>query len=116
MNYMETQVEEKGDIVVVRVEGRLDAASSPQLELKINSIIDQGHFKIIMDLSGVEYLSSAGMRLLLAASKKLKHLEGKLVACSISDEVMKVVKMAGFHQVVEFYSNEDECLTHLVNT
>lgn len=113
---METQVEEKGDVVVVRVEGRLDAASSPQLEEKINAIIDQGHFKLILNLSGVEYLSSAGMRLLLAASKKLKHLEGKLVACSLSDDVMEVIKMAGFQQVVEFYPNEDESLTHLVNS
>ena len=113
---MEIEVEEKGDVIVVRVEGRLDAASSPQLETKINSIIDQGHFKLIMNLSGVEYLSSAGMRLLLSVSKKLKHLEGKLVACSVSDEVMEVIKMAGFQQVIQFYLSEDESLTHLVST
>lgn len=112
---METQVEQKGDVVVVRVDGRLDAASSPQLEQKILAIIEQGHFKIVLNLIGVEYLSSAGMRLMLSISKRLKNLEGKIVACSLSDEVMEVIKMAGFHQVLEFYPNEEESLTHLVS-
>jgi len=110
---MEAEVEEKGDVVVVRVHGRLDAASSPQLEKKINSIIDSGHFKLILNFSGVEYLSSAGMRLMLSVSKKLKHLEGKVVACSLNDEVMEVVKMAGFHQILELYSTEEEGFGHL---
>lgn len=110
---MEAQVEEKGDVVVVRIQGRLDAASSPQLEKKVNAIIDSGHFKIILNFAGVEYLSSAGMRLMLSVSKKLKHLEGKVVACSINDDVMEVVKMAGFHQVLELYPTEEECFNHL---
>jgi len=112
---METQVEQKGDVVVVRVEGRLDAASSPQLEQKIMAIIDQGHFKIVLNLQGVEYLSSAGMRLMLSVSKKLKHLEGKLVVCNLGDDVMQIIRMAGFHQVLDFYPNEEVSLTHLVS-
>ena len=110
---MDVVVEEKGEIIIVRVKGRLDAASSPQLEQKINSIIDGGHFKILLDFSSVEYLSSAGMRLMLSVSKKLKSLEGKVVACSLNDEVMEVIKMAGFNQVIEFYPNEADSLAHL---
>ena len=110
---METQVEEKGDVVVVRVEGRLDAASSPQLEKKINAIIDSGHFKLLLDFANVEYLSSAGMRLMLSVSKRLKSLEGKVVACALNDEVLDVIKMAGFHQVLELYSSEDDGIKHL---
>lgn len=110
---METEVEEKGDVVVMRVRGRLDAASSPQLEKKINSIIDAGHFKLVLNFEGVDYLSSAGMRLMLSVSKKLKHLEGKVVACNLSDEVLEVIKMAGFHQVLELYPLEEECFKHL---
>ncbi len=110
---MEAQVEEKGDVVVVRVLGRLDAASSPQLEKKINSIIETGHFKLILNLGGVDYLSSAGMRLMLSVSKKLRHLEGKIVACNLSDDVLDVIKMAGFHQVLELYPSEEESFNHL---
>jgi anti-anti-sigma factor len=110
---MEAQVEEKGDIIVVRVQGRLDAASSPQLEKKLNSIVESGHFKLILNLGGVDYLSSAGMRLMLSVSKKLKHLEGKVVACSLNEDVMDVIKMAGFHQVLELYPTEEESFNHI---
>ena len=110
---METKIEEKGEVIVVRLEGRLDAASSPQLEKKLHSIIESGYFKLILNFSSVDYLSSAGMRLMLAISKKLKSLEGKLVACQMSDDVMEVIKMAGFQQVIEIYPSEEECFAHL---
>lgn len=110
---MEAEVEEKGDVVVIRVKGRLDAASSPQLEKKINSIIETGHFKLLLNMADVDYLSSAGMRLMLSISKKLKHLEGKVVACNLNEDVMEVIKMAGFHQVLELYPSEEEGFNHL---
>jgi anti-anti-sigma factor len=110
---MEAQVEEKGDVIVVRVQGRLDAASSPQLEKKINSIIESGHFKLILNLAGVDYLSSAGMRLMLSVSKKLQHLEGKIVACEVPLDVMGVIEMAGFQRVLELYPSEEESFNHL---
>ena len=110
---MEATVEEKGDVVVIRVKGRLDAASSPQLEKKIHAIIEAGHFKLMLNMAGVDYLSSAGMRLMLSVSKKLKHLEGKVVACSLNDDVVEVIKMAGFQQVLEIYPSEEEGLNHL---
>lgn len=110
---MEAHVEEKGDVVVVRVDGRLDAASSPQLEKQINSIIDAGHFKLLLNLGNVDYLSSAGMRLMLSVTKKLKHLEGKVVVCSLNEDVMDVIKMAGFTQVLEIYPTEEESFAHL---
>lgn len=110
---MEIEVEEKGEVVVLRLHGRLDAASSPQIEKKINSIIEAGHFRLILNFAGVEYLSSAGMRLMLSVSKKLGHLEGKMVACSLHDEVMDVIKMAGFQEVLEIYPSEEECFQHV---
>lgn len=110
---MEAKVEEKGDVVVVRVSGRLDAATSPLLEKQIMSIIEGGHFKLVLNMSSVDYLSSAGMRLMLSVSKKLRHLEGKVVACSMNDDVMEVIKMAGFTQVLEIYPTEEESVAHL---
>ncbi len=109
---MDAQVEQKGDVVVVHVKGRLDAASSPQLDKKINSIIDSGNFKLVLDFAELDYLSSAGMRLMLSLSKKLKNLEGKVVACALNDEVMEVIKMAGFHQVLELYPDVEACFKH----
>lgn len=110
---MEVLVEEKGEVIVVKIEGRVDAATSPQLEKKLNSIIDSGYFKLILNFADVDYLSSAGMRLMLAITKKLKSLEGKLVACNMNEEIMEIIKMAGFQNVIEIYPTEEESMTHL---
>lgn len=113
---METGVESRGDVVVVRVKGRLDAASAPQLEKKITSLVDAGHFQVVLDCAGVDYLSSAGMRLMLSVSKKLKHLEGRMVICSVAEGVMEVVKMAGFHQILDFCATEEEGIRALASS
>ena len=102
--------EQKGEILVLNVGGRLDAASSPLVEKKVFEFIEAGKHKIVLNFSGVQYLSSAGMRLLLASTKKLKSLEGSIVICCLSDMVMDVIKMAGFDHILNIQSNEDEAL------
>lgn len=110
---MDARIEERGEVIVVHIGGRLDAASSPQLEKQINSVIDAGQFKLVLDCAELDYLSSAGMRLMLSAFKRLKSLEGKLVVCNLKDDVMEVIKMAGFNHVLEFYSSVEESIAHL---
>lgn len=102
--------EEKGDVIVLRISGRLDAVSSPQTEKRVSDIIDEGKLKIVMDFGGVDYLSSAGMRMLLATTKKLKALSGKLVVCAVRDNVMDVLKMSGFDHVLDLAATEDEAI------
>lgn len=101
---------EQGGFIILRIEGRVDATTSPQLDKIVNSMIDTGHHKIVLNFSEVDYLSSAGMRLLLSASKKLKSLGGKLVLCSPTDDVMEVIKMAGFNHILHIVSTEEKAL------
>ena len=101
------------DVLVLRVDGRLDAASSPLLERKVNSVIEGGQAKLIFNFERVSYLSSAGMRLLLAVSKKLAEKQGRMIVAAVGSEVMEVMKMAGFDQLLEFASTESEALTAL---
>lgn len=100
--------EPKGDILILRISGRLDAVSSSGAEKKVFDHINDGHIKLLVDLSGVDYLSSAGLRMLLSTSKKLKALSGKLVIYSVSMNVMDVLKMSGFDHVLDIAANQDE--------
>ena len=102
--------EAKGDILVLRISGRLDAVSSPTAERKVFDYINKGQQKLLIDFSGVDYLSSAGMRMLLSVSKKLKTLAGKLVLCSVTLNVMDVLKMSGFDHVLEIAMTEEDGL------
>lgn len=105
-------IEEKGNIVILRLDGRLDATSTPVLEGKIKPVLEK-QARVLMDFSDVDYLSSAGMRLLLSAAKKMKAKNGRLVFCGIDEEVMEIIKMAGFDKILEIFSSEQEALAAL---
>lgn len=96
--------------VVVRCEGRLDAMTSPQLENFMNGLIDNGTREIALDFNKIEYLSSAGMRLLLSVSKRLKKSEGRLMLFSIHEDVMEIIRMAGFEQILTIYLDEKQAI------
>jgi len=102
--------EEKGGILILHVSGRLDASTSPLVEKDIIKFIDAGSKQVVLDFAGVDYLSSAGMRLLLASTKKIKAIEGKLVVCSLSDMVLDVIKMAGFNHILDIQPDEETAL------
>lgn len=102
--------EKRGGILILRVKGRLDAISSPLAEKKIFDFINNGEIKLILDFEGVNYLSSAGMRMLLSTTKKLKTLSGKLVVCGVNINVMDVLKMSGFDHVLELATDEEEAI------
>ena len=103
--------EKKDDILILRLKGRLDAISSPQAEKQVMTSIDEGTFiKVLMNFEEIDYLSSAGMRLLLTTTKKMKTKNGKFVIVSISDGVMEVIKMAGFDHILNVRKTEKEGL------
>lgn len=100
--------ESKQDILILRLSGRLDAVSSPMAERKIFDCINNGQHKLLLNFSGIDYLSSAGMRMLLSVTKKLKSLSGKLVLCSVNINVMDILKMSGFDHVLEIAQTEED--------
>lgn len=102
--------ETKGDVLILRMSGRLDAISSPNAERKVFDYINNGQQKLLLDFSGVDYLSSAGMRMLLSVTKKLKTLSGKLILSSVTLNVMDVLKMSGFDHVLELVKTEEDGL------
>lgn len=103
------EVEEK---VILRLEGRIDAATSPTLEHKIQKLIDEGRFQLLLDFTDVEYLSSAGMRVLLASLKKAKAKKGLLALFSVTEDVGEIIRLAGFDKILHIFANEQEALQY----
>jgi len=102
--------EKKEDILILHITGRLDAIASPKAEKKVLDFVNSGEKYLVLDLKGVDYLSSAGMRMLLATMKKLKGLSGKCVVCSITPNVMDVLKMSGFDHVLNIADDVHDAL------
>jgi anti-anti-sigma factor len=105
-------LEEIDQNMILRLDGRLDAATIPILERKISSLFDEKRYLIYLDFLRVDYLSSAGMRLLLSESKKLKTKKGALVLFSIGEEVMEIIKMAGFEKILLIFETEQDALQY----
>jgi anti-sigma B factor antagonist/stage II sporulation protein AA (anti-sigma F factor antagonist) len=107
---LQIHVDEVDRKVILRIEGRVDAASASVLEKRLQQLIDEHRRVLLLDFSRVDYLSSAGMRVLLAATKKLKAQKGQILLFSLDQEVFEIVRMAGLDRVLHICANEKEAL------
>ena len=101
--------------IILRLEGRLDASSAPILDRKLSSLIGENHLYLLLDFTHVNYLSSAGMRSLLSATKQLKIKGGALLIFSLDDEVEEIIKMAGLDRILHIFSSEKEAFQFYQN-
>lgn len=104
---MNTEITNKGSHTVVSPDGKLDAFSSEQLETQIVKLIDGGVQRMIMDLSNVSFVSSAGLRVLLLATQKLRG-QGRFALCGMNPYVTEVIEMVGFHNLIEIFPDLDQ--------
>ena len=91
---MNIETEQRDDILILRPLGRLDSSSSPELEHLLSEHADCQ--RLVLDFSGLSYISSAGLRVVLLAGKKLHASKGKIVLTSLQDMVRDVFDMSGF--------------------
>ena len=93
---------------VIRVTGRVDAGTYAALENKIKEYLDAGHKHLVLELDGTEYLSSAGVRVLISTQKTLKAHGGRLAIAQPSDRVTDVLKLAGVDVLFPTYATTVE--------
>ncbi len=93
---MNLDQEIRGDLAILKPVGRLDSATSPELERTVLECIEQGCRSMVIDLGRMDYVSSAGLRVILLAGKKLRGTQGKLVLADMHDSVRDVFEMSGF--------------------
>ncbi|WP_213318076.1 STAS domain-containing protein [Chlamydiifrater volucris] len=106
---MEIQLEEHGNVSVIRLIGKLDAAAAPGFEDDFNQLINQGRLNFVLNLDNLSYMSSAGIRLLLLFYRKLTELEGKLLLCCVPEAISGIMKLSGIDQILPFYESERDC-------
>ncbi|MDF1485555.1 STAS domain-containing protein [Ramlibacter sp. H39-3-26] len=107
---MNLEQERRDDVLILRPRGRLDSSSSPELERVVVEQIDTGIQRLVFDLSALDYISSAGLRVVLLAGKKLRASKGKLVLVGLRDMVREVFDMSGFLSLFTVTATLDEGL------
>ncbi|MBQ1892065.1 MAG: STAS domain-containing protein [Firmicutes bacterium] len=89
----------EGKKLTVALEGRLDTLTAPELEESLSSALE-GIKELVLDLSGLEYLSSAGLRVVLSTFKTVSAAEGKMTICNANEMVSKVFELTGFGSII----------------
>ncbi len=107
---MEFSNSKNGDKLVVQVSGRLDAITAAEFDAQSKQWLSDGECNVIADLSGLEYISSAGLRSILTAAKQLKGAQGQLAFCGLNGMVDEVFSVSGFSAMFPIHKTLDEAL------
>jgi anti-anti-sigma factor len=102
---IELSSEKTGRAAVIRIVGRIDADTAQQLEDLCNEWIAKGEKILILDFTGVRYISSWGLRSILVVGKSLNAIDGKLIPCGLSALVKDVFQVSGFDSLFRTYPN-----------
>jgi anti-sigma B factor antagonist len=89
-----------GEIAVVQVSGWIEIASAPQLREMLISVIDEGHLRLVIDLSDVVFLDSTGLGVLIGVLHRLRSRDGSLALAGANDRVYKVFRTTQLTKVL----------------
>lgn len=101
---------EQDNCVTVAVEGRIDAVTAPEFEKKLSAWVGENAADVIVDLSKLDYISSAGLRSILGIAKRLKGDERKFMLCSLKDTVKEVFDISGFSTIIPIHDSVEAAL------
>ena len=100
---IETESFKRADLVIVS--GRIDSSNASELEAAFKALADDGRYRLVVDLSGIDYMSSAGLRALVAALRVLKKPHGDVRISNPSERMEEVLNLAGLNTVFPVYED-----------
>jgi anti-anti-sigma factor len=110
MIFINHKEDNDGKIVIVEINGVLDSETSTGFEEYINQLLEKRKYFIILNAEGLEFVSSAGIGVILYIQKKILSNRGFFIVCSISDEISALYGILGFDKIIKIAANKDEAL------
>lgn len=102
--------------VIVAPKGRIDSTTAAALDEHLLGIFSSGNRRVVIDFVGVEYISSAGLRAMLAMAKRMRESKGSLALCGMGDSVHQVFALAGFLPLFAIDDSRDAAVTRVLGT
>ena len=102
-----------GGVTILEPEGRIDSSSVGIMDEAFRTAFSAGALALLVDMGGVEYISSGGLRSLLLALKEMRKREGGMVLCNLSPSVSKVFKLSGFNTIFDIAPDREEAVDKL---
>lgn len=107
---VEINISEMKRVRLLEVNGRVDSTSAGELGSALDKSIEEGRTSLVLDLSGVEYMSSAGLREMVRVLKQVRRGSGDLRIANPSERVKEVLELAGLDSIFEIYPTQVEAV------
>ena len=110
---MEIDVERENGILFAQVAGRVDSANVREFDQALSAAISDDCNVIVIDLEGLSYISSTGLRVILLVAEVLRNRAARLALCSLSVPIREVFEISGFDKIIPIHGSRDEALAAL---
>jgi len=109
---LETEELTSADLSIqkVKISGYLDSSTFPELQDHLHSLLEQGAHHYLLDLEGLDYISSAGLGVLMGILREVREKEGDLKIINMSDKIERVFYLLGFSRLMKVYPTVEEAL------
>jgi anti-sigma B factor antagonist len=107
---MNITTREQDGITIVDLAGRLDTNTAPHAEEALSAILETGASKLLLNFEKLDFVSSAGLRIVLATAKKMKSTKGELQMCALNEIVAEVFEISGFAMLFKIHATADDAL------
>ena len=108
MENFEVAREDRSDVSILRLKGFLDAHTAPNFEQAIQELIEENRFKIIVSMSDLNYISSAGLGVFMGFIEEIREQKGDIKLSNMTDKVYKVFDLLGFPALYQIFKEEAE--------
>jgi len=100
-------ISEENGLQWVRLQGRIDSITAPDLEKSLNVLVSSGQRMLALDMQAIHYMSSLGLRVLLSVQKQLKKADGEIMICQPAMTVLELLEMSGFKMLFRIFSTRE---------
>jgi anti-anti-sigma factor len=107
---IDLQISRLENVTLVELEGRVDSSNANLLGEALTNEIDNGHTNLVLDISSVDYMSSAGLRELVSAYKKVKRVAGDLRLVQPSPRVQDILELSGLDTIFQVFPTQTDAV------
>lgn len=107
---MDINTENANGVLIAAPEGRIDGINAREFQEAVNAKIDGNETGVVIDMVGLNYISSAGLRAVLLISKALQQRNSRLVLCALQESVQELFQISGFDQIMTIRDTREEAV------
>ena len=110
---MDIKTERNDGTLIAKAQGRIDGVNARDFEEAMKAAISSDDGTVVIDLEGLSYISSAGLRVILLIAKTLRKRNAELILCSLSDPIREVFEISGFDKIIPVHASREQALSSI---